>query len=481
MHLDDYSRYDAMGLAELVRRKQVKPEELLEAAVAAISRVNPRLNAVIDVRDAQAREALKQGVPDGPFHGVPFLIKDLVAHAAGVPTDMGSRLARGTVFPTDTALMARLKRAGLVTVGRTNTPEFGNNATTEPVLHGPTRNPWNLERSPGGSSGGSAAAVAAGIVPVAHANDGGGSIRIPAAHCGLFGLKPTRGRISIGPDMGEALNGMGIEHVVSRTVRDSAAMMDATWEPEPGDPYYAPPPQRPFLEEVRRKPGKLRIALCRTAFSGVPVSADCVAAVEDAAKLCAELGHEVVEAAPVYDAAMLNTAMTTVWSSAMAGWAVPLSQLTGRALGPETLEATTLAVVEHGRNLKVSDLQAALAGFNQVSRIMGAFFQQYDVLLTPTAAVPPYKLGVLDATVPRKPEEWYAYVFSLIPFTAVFNVTGQPAMSVPLHWNGEGLPIGLQFVGRFGDEATLFRLAGQLEEARPWAQRLPPVHVTKAG
>ncbi|MCY1014999.1 amidase [Pyxidicoccus sp. MSG2] len=480
MHLDDYSRFDAVGLSELVRRKEVTPEELLQAALAAIARVNPRLNAVIDVREAEARNLLKQGLPEGPFRGVPFLIKDLVLHAAGVPTDLGSRLGKGVVFPHDSALAARIQRAGLVTVGRTNTPEFGNNATTEPVLHGPTRNPWNLERSPGGSSGGSAAAVAAGIVPVAHGNDGGGSLRIPASLCGLFGLKPTRGRISIGPDVAEALNGMGVEHVVSRTVRDSAAMMDATCAPEPGDPYYAPPPERPFLDEVKHKPRRLRIALSRTAVSGVPVSPDCVAAVEDAARLCMDLGHEVVEAGPTYDARLLNSAMTTVWAAALANWVYGLGAMMGRTPGPENLETTTWEVARYGAALKVADLQMALATFNAVSRSVGAFFVEHDLLLTPTVAVPPFKLGVMNAMEPRAPEDWYAHVFSLCPFSALFNVTGQPAMSVPLYWNAEGLPIGVQFAGRFADEATLFRLAGQLEEARPWAARRPPVHVTAA-
>jgi len=480
MHLDDYSRFDAVGLAELVRRKEVTPEELMEATLAAIARTNPRLNAVIDIREAEARDMLKRGLPEGPFRGVPFLIKDLVLHVAGVPTDLGSRLGQNLVFPHDSALAARFKRAGLVILGRTNTPEFGNNATTEPVLHGPTRNPWDLERSPGGSSGGAAAAVAAGIVPVAHGNDGGGSLRIPASLCGIFGMKPTRGRISMGPDMGEALNGMGVEGVVSRTVRDSAAMMDAMHGPEVGDPYYAPPPERPYLDELRRKPGRLRIALSRTAVSGVPVSPDCVAAVEDAARLCGELGHEVVEASPTYDARMLNSAMTTVWAAALAHWAYGLEGMLGRTPGPETLEATTWEVARFGAGLKVSDLQVALATLNQVSRLVGALFVEHDVLLTPTVAVPPYKLGVLDATVPRAPEDWYAHMFSLCPFTALFNVTGQPAMSVPLYWNADGLPIGVQFAGRFADEATLFRLAGQLEEARPWAARRPKVHVSQA-
>ncbi|MCY0996169.1 amidase [Myxococcus sp. MISCRS1] len=480
MHLDDYTRYDALGLAELVRQKEVSPDELLRAALEAIARVNPKLNAVIDVREADAREALKRGVADGPFRGVPFLIKDLVVHAAGIPTELGSRLARGLVLPHDTVLMERYRRSGMVLMGRTNTPEFGNNATTEPVTYGPTRNPWDLSRSPGGSSGGSAAAVASGIVPVAHGNDGGGSLRIPASLCGVFGLKPTRGRVSVGPDGGDAVNGLGIEHVITRSVRDSAAMLDATQGAAPGDPYYAPPPERPFLEEVRREPGKLRIAISRKAASGVPVHPDNVAAVEDAAKLCASLGHDIVEAAPVYDDAVLVEAMVSVWCASNAALAEMLGGALGRTLGPDTLEATTWAAVEHGRRLRALDLQAAFAVFNQVSRVVGAFFVDHDALLTPTVAVPPYPLGVLDSNKPMGAGEWYRHVFTLIPFTPLFNVTGQPAMSVPLHWNAQGLPIGVQFVGRFAEEATLFRLAGQLEHARPWSVRRPPVHAAQA-
>ncbi|NTX03781.1 amidase [Myxococcus sp. CA040A] len=479
MHLDDYTRYDAMGLAELVRRKEVTPTELTQAALAAIARVNPKLNAVIDVREADARAAVQKGLPQGPFTGVPFLIKDLALHAAGVPTDLGSRLTRGLMLPFDSVLMERFRRTGVVLLGRTNTPEFGNNATTEPVLHGPTRNPWDLGRSSGGSSGGSAAAVAAGIVPVAHGNDGGGSLRIPAALCGVFGLKPTRGRNSVGPNSGEAINGLGVEHVVTRSVRDSAAMLDATHGPAVGDPHYAPPPERPYLNEVRREPGRLRIAISRRPASGGPVSPDNVAAVEDAAKLCASLGHDIVEAAPVYDDAALVEAMVTVWSSTNAALAGMLGGALGRPVGPDTLEATTWAAVQHGRSLKATDLQAALGVFNQVSRAVGAFYVDHDLLLTPTAAVPPYPLGAMDSNKPMSAGEWYRHVFSMIPFTALYNVTGQPAMSVPLHWNAQELPIGVQFVSRFADEATLFRLAGQLEEARPWSVRRPPVHAAR--
>ncbi|XXF78691.1 amidase [Myxococcaceae bacterium GXIMD 01537] len=479
MHLDEYTRHDAVGLAELVRHKKVSPSELVRAALGAIERVNPRLNAVIDTRAEQALALAESKLPEGPFTGVPFLVKDVGLHAAGVPTDLGSRLMRGLVAPHDTVLMARYRQAGLVLLGRTNAPEFGINAATEPVLHGPTRNPWDVSRSPGGSSGGSAAAVASGLVPVAYGNDGGGSIRIPASLCGIFGLKPTRGRISPGPDMAEALHGMGTEHVLTRSVRDSAAVLDATRGAEPGDAYHVTVPERPYVEELRRKPGRLRVALSRTAATGVPVSPECVAAVEDAARLCEQLGHEVVEAAPAYDAAQLANAVLTVWCASGAAMVDGLAPLTGRTPGPDTLEAATWAIVQAGRALKAVELEAALGVFNQVSRAVGGFFRDYDVALTPTVSQEPWKLGVLDMDTPRTAQGWLEHIFTYAPFTALQNVTGQPAMSVPLYWSGGGLPIGVQFAGRWGDEATLFRLAAQLEEARPWAGRLPPVHASR--
>jgi amidase len=478
MKLTDYTAFDGLGLAHLVRSKEVSAEELLRTALKALERVNPKLNAVIGTLEAEAQAALERGLPEGPFTGVPFLIKDLALHAANVPCEMGSRLARGVMFPHDTSLMARFRKSGVVTIGRANTPEFGFNASTEPVANGPTRNPWNLEHSPGGSSGGSAAAVLAGIVPLAHANDGGGSIRIPAASCGLFGLKPTRGRTPGGPDTGDALNGLGIEHVISRSVRDSAAMLDATQGGDPGDPYQIARPERPYLEEVRREPGRLRIALCRTPASGAPVSPECVAAVEDVARLCQSLGHEVVEAAPRYDVAKFDHANGILWVTNLQLFAESISQGLGRPLGEEMLEATTWASVQYGRTLKALDLQVALAEMNQVSREVSRFFVEHDVLLTPVTAQPPLKLGVLNANARLSALEWLNHIFTLNPFTALFNGTGQPAMSVPLHWSAQGLPIGSQFVGRWGDEATLFRLAGQLERARPWATRRPPVHAS---
>jgi amidase len=480
MQLSEYAKYDGLGLAELVRQRQVKPEELVRTALAAIEAVNPVLNAVIRVLEDEAQATLKRGVPEGPFTGVPFLFKDLVLHAAGVASDSGSRLFQGLVLPHDTTLMARFRRAGIIPLGRTNTPELGYNATTEPVLHGPTRNPWNPEFSPGGSSGGSAAAVSAGIVPVAYGNDGGGSIRIPASLCGLFGMKPSRGRTPSGPDVAEGLNGLGVEHVLSRTVRDSAAMLDATVGPDVGDPFTIAPPERSYLEEVGRAPGRLRIAFSRTLPSGGEVSPECVAAVEDAARLCSELGHEVVEAMPSYSLEALQAALLAIWSTGLAGWAFGVGAMTGRKPGPEVLEAANWAVVQHGLGITGLELQGAFAQLNRIARSVGRFFVEHEVLLTPTLPVAPFRLGVLNANAPTTAPAWTERLLAYCAYATPFNATGQPAMSVPLHWSPQGMPIGVQFVGRWGDEATLFRLAGQLEQARPWAQRTPPIHVATA-
>jgi amidase len=480
MHLSEYVKFDGLGLAELVRRREVKAEELLGVALKAIEAVNPRLNAVIGVLEDEARTTLARGVPQGPFAGVPFLFKDLVLHGAGIPTELGSRLFRGLVFPHDSTLMTRFRKAGLVPLARTNTPELGFNATTEPVLHGATHNPWNLEFSTGGSSGGSAAAVSAGIVPLAHANDGGGSIRIPSSLCGLFGLKPTRGRTPVGPDAAEALNGHAIEHIVSRTVRDSAAMLDATQGPDVGDPYAIVSPARPYLEEVKREPGRLRIAFSRAGSTGLVPSPECVAAVEDAARLCVELGHEVVEASPRYSPEAFEECLAAIWSSGLAGWVYGLASLVGRTPGPDLIEAGNWAVVEKGLSMSAMELQRGFAIQNHIARAVGRFFVDHDVLLTPTMPFAPFRLGVLNGNAPTTAVEWMRRVFPHCAFAAPFNLTGQPAMSVPLHWSAAGMPIGVQFAGRWGDEATLFRLAGQLEQARPWAHRTPPVHVTKA-
>jgi amidase len=469
--MDDFSHTDGLELAALVRAREVSPGELLEAAVRRLDAVNPRLNAVVTPLVDDARAAVAAGLPDGPFTGVPFLVKELVAAVRGTASSAASRLYAQAIAPHDSELVARYRRAGLVIFGKTNSPEFGISPTTESRLYGVTRNPWRLDRAPGGSSGGSAAAVAAGIVPVAHATDGGGSIRIPASACGLFGLKPSRGRITSGPDIGEGLSGFAVQHVVSRSVRDSAALLDATAGPLTGDPYACAPPQRPWLEEITRTPTPLRIGFARTAPTGVPVHPDCVAAVEDAAALCAGLGHAVEEASPAYDAAALERGFVAVFSAhTMAN----VGRATGGTLpDPALVEPLTYALAERGRALSAAAFIATLHGLQREARRIAAFWERYDVWLTPTLAQPPLPIGHFDIESPDV-ERWIARLGAFTPFTYPFNVTGQPAASVPLHWNDGGLPIGCQFVARSGDEATLFRLASQLEAVRPWRARVPP-------
>ena len=471
MRLDEYVTYDGLGLADLVRRRQVSAAELQRVALAAIEAANPKVNAVVTLAPEAPGEA-----PAGPFGGVPFLIKELVIHAAGVPFNSGSRLAQGVAAPYDTELMSRFRRAGLVLLGTTSTPEFGFNATTEPVLHGPTRNPWDLSRSPGGSSGGSAAAVAAGMVPVAHANDGGGSIRIPAACCGLVGLKPTRHRIPFGPDHGEPLNGMAIEFAVTRSVRDAAALLDAVAGPDPGAAGMAPRPARPWLEETSRDPKRLRIAWNARPLSGAPIDPECVAAAERTARLLADLGHEVFEAGPAVEWEPFLAANEVVWTANLAHWIDALAQMLGRVADDSVLETGIAACWRRGRELRADELLAALDVVNRASRICGTFFLDCDVLLTPTVSRPPPPLGMLNSNAPGLTAgEWTRQVFDYSPFTPLWNATGQPALSLPLAWSAEGLPIGMQFIGRFGDESTLFALAGQLERAQPWASHRAPL------
>ncbi|MGB6895110.1 MAG: amidase [Dehalococcoidia bacterium] len=457
-----------------MRRKEVKAIELVDAAIDRIERLNPTLNAVVTPMYDLARRAASGPLPDGPFAGVPFLLKDLLASYAGVRLTEGSAFLRDNVADHDSELVARLKRAGLIVVGKTNTPEFGLLPTTEPLLFGPTRNPWDTGRTPGGSSGGSAAAVAAGIVPMAHGNDGGGSIRIPASCCGLFGLKPTRGRNPLGPDLGDIFSGLVAEHAVTRSVRDSAALLDATSGPDLGDPYWAPPPERPFLQEVGADPGRLRIAFSTQAAPDVQVHADCVAAVEDAVALCADLGHEVVEAAPAIDGQAVTQTFTTVWSAGCAFTIDGMAFTIGRTATEDLFEPLTWALAQAGRSHTASSYLMAVAVLQMISRTVARFFVDYDIWLTPTLGEPPVALGTFDSP-PENPLQGFSRAWAFVPFTPICNVTGQPAMSVPLYWNADGLPVGSHFIGRFGDEATLFRLGAQLEQARPWADRRPPV------
>jgi amidase len=481
---DEYARCDALQLAELVRRREVSATEVAACAAAAIDALNPRLNAVIGRIGAQGVAAQIAAAPaSGRFVGVPFLIKDLVLHARGVPCDMGSRLVHGAFVPdADSDLMARFRQSGVITLGRTNTPEMGFNASTEPLLYGPTRNPWNTEHSSGGSSGGSAAAVASGMVPIAHANDGGGSIRIPAAMCGIVGLKPTRGRTPTGPDYADPLHGLGIEHIVSRTVRDTAAMLDAVEGPGVGDRYEIPRPVRPYLQEIVTPPATLRVAYSAAVDShSMPADSEVVGALEAVAKTCAALGHRVEEGRPAYEADHFHRANMIFWSSFCASGVAATAQAFGRTPSLENLETSLWANYQHGLGLKALDLEWADAMMNQVCRSVAPFFQRHDILLTPTIGVAPYKLGFLDANAPGLDAQgWYDHLFRHLPYTALFNMTGQPAISLPLGQSAGGLPIGIQVVGRYGDEVTVLKLAAQLEQAMPWAARLPGVHATRA-
>ncbi len=478
MKLDEYASHDGLGLAALVRAGEVSAAELAETAQRAIEAVNPTLNAVIAATPS-AMHAADPATVGAPFHGVPFLIKDLVMHAQGVPCDMGSRMVHETFLsPHDTDLMRRFKAAGLVTLGRTNTPEFGFSVTTEPLLYGPTRNPWDTSRSPGGSSGGSAAAVAAGIVPVAHANDGGGSIRIPAAACGLVGLKPTRGRTPTGPEVSQPLHGMGIEHAVTRTVRDCAALLDAVQGPGVGDPFVIAGPKRPYADEVGAPPGRLRVAVSLSGMMGVKADGAMRDAVMKVAGHLETLGHHVEEASPVFDETLYHTANLTYWCGFLAAGVMSVAQLNGRKPSLETLEATTLASVEHALSLKLLDVEMADAFANVVCRSVAPFFLKYDVLLTPTTASAALPLGFIngnDATLGAR--GWYDKVFQLAPFTALYNMTGQPAVSLPLCTDESGLPLGMQFVAGLGAEDLLIRIASQLELTMPWAGRRPRTHV----
>lgn len=468
---DDFAFLDATAQAELARSGQVHPRELVAAAIARIERLNPRLNAVVTPLFEAARAAA-ESQPSGPFAGVPFLLKDLLAALGGVRETQGSRFLRGFVPNRDSELTRRFKRAGLVILGKTNCPELGILPTTEPALFGPAHNPWDLGRTPGGSSGGSAAAVAAGLVPMAHANDGGGSIRIPAACCGLFGLKPTRARVPLGADLGDITGGLVVENAVTRSVRDAAALLDAIAGPMPGDPYFAPAAERPFLAEVGAPPGRLRIAFS-AAGEGVTVHPDCQEAVRATANLCAELGHEVAEAAPRLDREAFRDAFITIWTSSVAWSIAEATRALGRPPEGDDLEPLTWALLEMGRKQTAADYLLAWESLQRQSRLVAAFFASHDLWLTPTVAEPPPPLGTFAAPA-EFPLAALLRAAEFVPFTPLDNVTGQPAMSVPLHWNSAGLPIGVQFHARAGEEAMLFRLAAQLETARPWAQRRPP-------
>ncbi len=467
----DYEQYDALHLAQLIRSGEVSAAEVLDEAIQRTEAANPRLNAVIAKCYDAARTRARQPLPDTPLAGVPFLIKDLT-YLAGLPSTSGSRLFADFVPDHDAEIVARYRAAGLVLFGKTNTPEFGLNVTTESAQLGTCRNPWNLSKTTGGSSGGAGAAVAAGVVPAAHATDGGGSIRIPASCCGLVGLKPTRARNPQGPDVGEGWGGMSTGHIVSRTVRDSAAFLDATHGPAPGDPYAAPPFDGSFLTQCAQAPRRLRVALDLTPVTGMPVHADCIAAARHAAKLCESLGHIVEEASPDFDRLAFRTATGVVVSANVANGVDSRLAALGRKLGPIDIEANTRANVEYGRSLSAPRYAAALLTLHQTNRVIARFHQTYDVMLTPTLLAPPVDLGWLD-TVNLDVATFGDRFSRFWGFTNLQNATGQPAISLPLFWNQEVLPIGVQFVGRVGEDSLLLQLAAQLEHAQPWFDRRP--------
>ena len=473
MKAEEFASFDGLGLAELVRGRHVSPSELLDAAVSQVEARNPELNAVVTKLYDHARSAIAAGLPDGPFTGVPYLLKDLGAHVSGAVTSFGTTLFKDFVVDHDSEITARLRRAGLVIFGKTNTPEMGLAASTEPRLFGPTRNPWKPSHSSGGSSGGSAAAVAAGMVPMAHATDGGGSIRIPASCCGLFGLKPTRARNPMGPDAGEGWGGASVGHAVTRTVRDSAALLDATSGPDIGDPYWAPPPARPFLEEVGRDPGRLRIAITTRPWNGQPVDAECAEAAVAAARLCERLGHHVDEATPDVDARALGDATLVIISANIRATLEARAAALGRELEPGDVERLTWARAVDGHTARAADYARSIGVVHRIGRVVARFFTRYDILLSPTMCQPPFPLGVLDLMTDDV-ERYTKAILGSIGFTSLFNSSGNPAMSVPLAWSRSGLPIGVQFAAPFGDEAMLFRLGAQLERAQPWSERRPP-------
>ncbi|HEY6400015.1 MAG TPA: amidase [Blastocatellia bacterium] len=468
----EYDKYDALGLAELIAKKEIAPAELLDAVRQRVEEINPKINAFSQLFFDKAAEQIQSGLGEGPFQGVPFALKDLGEFLEGTITSAGGRIWKDQTADYDSTLVTRYKQAGLVIFGKTTTPELGLTTTTESVLHGRTRNPWNLERTSGGSSGGASAAVASRILPMAHASDGGGSIRIPASCCGLFGLKPTRARTPLGPAKFEGWNGLSAHHALTLSVRDSAALLDATSGPELGAPYYAPPQQRPFLMEVGADPGELRIALIADSPAGTSVAPECRKAAVEAAKLCEDLGHKVEEAKWPMDAELLRGAFLTIVNVSVARELDEAATLLGRPVTDQDVESVTWMMAQRGRDISSVDYSRAIATIHQIGFSMAKFQQTYDVILNPALGKVPVPLGVLSLS-PEDIRTFTKEITEFSPFTSVYNVTGQPSMSAPLHWAPDGLPVGVMFSARFGDEATLFRLASQLEKAKPWAGQRP--------
>lgn len=493
----EYDQYDGLGLAKLVRQKKISATELCEEAITRIEKWNPVLNAVVTPMFEIGLEAAKRPLPDAPFAGVPFLLKDLISSYAGVRLTWGCRAYKDYVPDYDSEMVKRFKKAGLMTLGKTNTPEFGLMGITEPELHGPTRNPWNIERTCGGSSGGSAAAVASGMVPIASGGDGGGSIRIPSCYCGLVGLKVSRGRTPTGPKYGELWQGAAVENVLTRSVRDSATILDAIAGQDAGAPYIIKPPDAPYSEEIKREPGSLKIAFNTESPLGTGTHEDCREAVYKTAKLLEALGHKVEEAKPEIDGIKMANTYFSLYFGEIAADIKHAQNVLQKKVGRKDFEITTWFFGKLGHCYSSADFVEAMREWDIAARVMGQFHQKYDLYLTPTVAFPPAKIGEL---LPKSYEKGAMEVISFLklgflakasgmvnkiaiqtlaktPFTQLANFTGQPAINLPLHWDRNGMPCGVQFIAPFGDEATLFRLAAQLEKAEPWFNKRPSLNI----
>jgi amidase len=470
---------DATAQAAMVARGEVSPTELLDQALAAVDRWNPRLNAVVLLQEGVARRHITEGLPDGPFRGVPFLLKDLGAEARDFPAHNGSRLLQNTVYPVDSAIYARMRATGVVTFGRTTAPEGGIGAATEAAVYGgPTRNPWNTDHTPGGSSGGAGAAVAAGIVTIAHGSDGGGSVRIPASSCGLFGMKPTRARLPDGPYAGEGWAGMAIDGFLTRSVRDTAAMLDACHGADPGAPYHAPPLRQSHMAAIERPPRRLRVGLVDGTFTGAPIDPQVAHAVRAAADLLESLGHHVAPLTVRADVPMMMRAWTDIVAI---GTALGIAAETGgQPPRADQIEGVGRGAFAYAQTLAPTRYLQAVGQIHAFGRQMAAVFDPedgtgVDIILSATLAEPPARIGRFN----HDTTDYLAYrtgpegVFAYSPFCAVFNASGQPAASVPLGWSVDGLPIGIHLAARFGDDDTLIALCAEIEQAAPWAHRLP--------
>ncbi|MEJ5360921.1 MAG: amidase [Spirochaetota bacterium] len=492
MTFKEYNNYDATGLAELIKKKKVSIKEVTTAAIQHIEKINPLINAIITPMYENIDSEIKN-IPKGHFYGVPFLVKDLLTSIKGVRMASGCRAYRNYIPDFDSEVAKRYKSAGLVILGKTNTPEFGLVAYTEPKIFGPTRNPWNTNLIPGGSSGGSAAAIASGMVPFAGGGDGGGSIRIPSAYCGLFGFKPSRGRVPAGPEYGQIWQGAAVEHVLTRSVRDSAAMLDILQGSDPGAPYIIEPPKLPYSKEIQKSPGKLKIAISTDSPIGTAVHPECKKAALEAAKLCERLGHHVSIDSPKVDGVALAKSYLMLYFGEVAADIKTIGIKLGRKPKQSDVEVTTWTLGLLGRTYSAGDFVMALREWNTAARALGEFFTKYDVYLTPTTGQPPAPIGSL---APKPIELFGSKIMNLlglggllkisgiveklaiqslsqVPFTQLANLTGIPAMSLPLHWGEDGLPYGVQFMASFGNEALLFRLAAQLEKAKPWFHKRP--------